>query len=84
MQSQPLHTQSSDSISISVIVPSLNQGRYIERTIRSVIEQDYPNKEFGGLDENLRFSMDFEYWLQIGKKKEMVFIDRPLANYQLH
>src|SRR5579885_209830 len=30
---------------ISVIVPSYNQGRFIGETLRSILEQDYPNKE---------------------------------------
>jgi cellulose synthase/poly-beta-1,6-N-acetylglucosamine synthase-like glycosyltransferase len=35
---------------ISVITPSYNQGHYIEETIRSVLEQGYPNLEFSVLD----------------------------------
>ena len=210
MHDQSIPKKNSDSPSISVIVPSLNQGQYIERTIASVVEQDYPNKEcividagskdntvdvlksfgdsirwisepdrgqshginkgvglssgeiigwlnsddtyvagaltaiaeyfsthsdadivygngnfideadrvmrpyptkeydyelfrhecyicqpalflrrgifeeFGGLDEAFRFAMDYEYWLRIGRKKNLVFINTLLANYRLH
>lgn len=56
---------------ISVIVPSFNQGRYLEQTIRSVLDQDYPNTELivmdgGSTDESPaileRYSSRIAYW----------------------
>ena len=39
-----------DDLRISVVTPSYNQGQFLEETIRSVFEQNYPNLEYAVLD----------------------------------
>jgi len=56
---------------ISIVTPSYNQGRFIERTINSVLDQDYPALEYivqdGGSDDGTpdivrRYADRLKHW----------------------
>jgi glycosyltransferase involved in cell wall biosynthesis len=70
---KPLPTEriSSEAPFISIVVPSFNQGQYIESTIRSVLLQHYPHYELiimdGGSTDNTidiikKYEASIDYW----------------------
>ncbi|MBK7430399.1 MAG: glycosyltransferase [Bacteroidetes bacterium] len=59
-------------LKISVVIPSYNQGEFLEETIQSIISQEYPNLEIILIDGNSsdnsleiinKYSGHFKYWV---------------------
>ncbi|VEP12241.1 conserved hypothetical protein [Hyella patelloides LEGE 07179] len=70
-QSKPLPAKmpnGSDWPRISIVTPSYNQGEFIEKTIRSILLQGYPNLEYiildgGSTDRTVEIIRKYEPWL---------------------
>jgi glycosyltransferase involved in cell wall biosynthesis len=64
----PVIKQMTEYPSICIVTPSLNQGEYIEETIRSILLQGYPNLEFiimdgGSTDNSVEIIKKYSQWL---------------------
>lgn len=72
---------------VSIITPSFNQGQFLEQTLRSVLEQDYPHLEYlvidgGSTDGSLaiiqRHASRLAYWVSESDRGQAHAINKGL------
>lgn len=73
---------------ISIVTPSFNQGQFLEETIRSVLDQNYPNLEYmvidgGSTDQSVeiirKFAPQLSYWESEKDRGQVHAINKGLA-----
>lgn len=73
---------------ISIITPSYNQGQFLEQTIRSVLDQNYPNLEYividgGSSDQSVeiikKYASSIHYWVSEPDKGQADAINKGFA-----
>ena len=74
---------------ISVVIPSFNQGRFLEKAIRSVLLQSYPNLDLvlmdgGSTDESLniieKYREYFSFWTSQGDDGQAAAINQGFSH----